>query len=587
MAKRSSVSPSPSTARNTAKESSNGSENNRQADQSRSNSRGASNQHQKQQTSTPPVGSEKQKNENDRLGNENLNQNSNAARKKTPEVHVLHKLGRQLSKTYNRTRKRGSVINGVYCQHANHYNSTGATSPSDVHNSTHPKAKSYWARAPNLYKKGNRNETSLPNTHTNGRNNIRRRGRTLQRNKETKKVSISMERTNEKYLEMKKREMNKDVEWNRQFLPKHHYVYTDGSWKTPNLGGVGIYHGPNHVLNRSFKVDKPNVYLCEINAIKTALQDLVKHEAYKSQTIVVRTDCLESIKAVRTLIQNNTNPTDIHELVSLCYKFPKGVCIEHVYAHDTDIDYGNLAADMLARMALNESNAGNSHVRDRSLDKNRTLSKNNNVDLIETHRVFVGGQPPRSNSKSSRNLRNNVNNEASTTDVPSSYTGSTAFSTRSSADEITTLQGAGIECSYEDIIPSTPRCNEVLGRPTRLLNIPATTGPSFVISFEPPKVPDHRLKPVLASAKSSEDSLADSRSMNVFNYPTKVKEPMDCHQSNNDAIAPDTGSSIVREVTDARNSQESNDETEEHEDCLTKCLMFFKTSITSCCKSKQ
>ncbi|KAL6741830.1 hypothetical protein Aduo_015046 [Ancylostoma duodenale] len=219
-------------------------------------------------------------------------------------------------------------------------------------------------------------------------------------------------------------------EWNKRFPEGTIVVYTDGSCIDNTASGFGVYFGPDHELNRSERIIGPihNSALAEILGAQTALRSLRKWKGYKNEPVILRTDFLPLVRAMKESTSYGRFDDDMDEVRRLAMSFPKGVQFEHVYAHDGDP--GNEQADALARIATADARRarsvsvpregfrgnrrgrslsrnrrwrGRSFSRNRgfgprrrsrsaSWNRNRSRSRNNNREHIRSHSAFVAGR---------------------------------------------------------------------------------------------------------------------------------------------------------------------------------------------------
>lgn len=175
--------------------------------------------------------------------------------------------------------------------------------------------------------------------------------------------------------------------WNETFPKETLIIYTDASYlRRENRSGIGIFVAPGHELNRSQRIRgniQDNNY-AEFIAVKTALQNALKNDIYKNQKIVIRTDCLSVINALKGT-EFTAYPEVRSQVETLSNQFPKGVDFQHVYAHEGDP--GNELADIFAGLATDKSQVyGGRFRRNRSAsrERNRLRSKSNDPAMIRS-----------------------------------------------------------------------------------------------------------------------------------------------------------------------------------------------------------
>ncbi|PIC45286.1 hypothetical protein B9Z55_005358 [Caenorhabditis nigoni] len=183
--------------------------------------------------------------------------------------------------------------------------------------------------------------------------------------------------------------------WNEMFPKGSLIMYTDGSYlKREHRSGIGIFVAPGHELNRSQRIhgNIQDNNFAEFLAVKTALQNALKNETYRNQKIVIRTDCLNVIEALKG-IRGTAYPGLKNEVESLAKYFPKGVDFQHVYAHEGDP--GNELADTFAGIATGKSQGyGGGFRRNRSAsrERNRLRSKSNDPAMIRSRSHSIQGR---------------------------------------------------------------------------------------------------------------------------------------------------------------------------------------------------
>ncbi|CAJ0914873.1 unnamed protein product, partial [Mesorhabditis belari] len=94
---------------------------------------------------------------------------------------------------------------------------------------------------------------------------------------------------------------------NQQFDMDKTYVYPDASRdKTSGMTGIGIFFGKDHRQNLSLAIGKTtHPFVGESYAIHVALHKLYFWGEYKGNQVVLRTDCLNVIKALYYFKANN------------------------------------------------------------------------------------------------------------------------------------------------------------------------------------------------------------------------------------------------------------------------------------------
>lgn len=172
-------------------------------------------------------------------------------------------------------------------------------------------------------------------------------------------------------------------------------MYTDGSYsRRHHMSGIGIFVAPGHELNKSQRIrgSIQDNNFAEFVAVKTALQNALQKDSYRNQKIVIRTDCLNVIGALKGE-KSTAYPEIRNEVISLCEKFPKGVDFQHVYAHEGDP--GNELADALAGLSIgNDQGGGGGFRRNRSAsrERNRQRSKSNDPEMIRRGSHSIQGR---------------------------------------------------------------------------------------------------------------------------------------------------------------------------------------------------
>lgn len=183
--------------------------------------------------------------------------------------------------------------------------------------------------------------------------------------------------------------------WNEMFPKGSLIMYTDGSYlRREHRSGIGIFVAPGHELNRSQRVRGPiqNNNYAELIAVKTALENALKSDIYRNQKIVIRTDCLNVIEAIRGE-KSTSYPSEKSEVIRLSSRFPKGVDFQHVYAHEGDP--GNELADMFAGIASEKRDvygSGFRRTRSASRERNRQRSKSNDPTMIRRGSHSIQGR---------------------------------------------------------------------------------------------------------------------------------------------------------------------------------------------------
>lgn len=172
-------------------------------------------------------------------------------------------------------------------------------------------------------------------------------------------------------------------------------MYTDGSYvKHARISGIGIFVAPGHELNRSQAIRghiQDNNY-AEFVAIRTALQNALAKNEYRNQKVLIRTDCLNVIGALKG-DKSTSYPEIKAEVIALSEKFPRGVAFQHVYAHEGDP--GNELADSLAGLATGHANGGGRGFRrnrSASRERNRQRSKSNDPELMSRGSHSIQGR---------------------------------------------------------------------------------------------------------------------------------------------------------------------------------------------------
>uniref|UniRef100_A0A914ZYU2 ribonuclease H n=2 Tax=Parascaris univalens TaxID=6257 RepID=A0A914ZYU2_PARUN len=188
-------------------------------------------------------------------------------------------------------------------------------------------------------------------------------------------------------------------------LGKAIIVYTDGSCVDGRASGIGIFFGKDHPLNISKAIEgrEHNSCLAEIIAAQTALKTLRNWKLYRNEAVILRTDFLPLVSAMRSSGYCGRFHDDYAILKEEAKRFPKGVEFEHVFGHEGEP--GNEAANELARLATAPARATRSYsvppsCRFRTQDTSRRRSQRRSRSRSTNGR-------PRSRVRS-RNIHNNV-----------------------------------------------------------------------------------------------------------------------------------------------------------------------------------
>ncbi|CAJ0933983.1 unnamed protein product, partial [Mesorhabditis belari] len=167
---------------------------------------------------------------------------------------------------------------------------------------------------------------------------------------------------------------SKGVLLNQSFESNTIYLYSDGAFceevgpRGEFKAALGNFFGKCHPLNFGFPIDfeVANAFATETLAANMGLHRLRIWKGYKGQKVVVRTDCLDLIKAVGNLSRGEhekmplRNGDRVYELSSadkenllnlqnVAHLFPQGVVFEWIKGHETDP--GNQQADEIAGRA--------------------------------------------------------------------------------------------------------------------------------------------------------------------------------------------------------------------------------------------
>ncbi|VDN28313.1 unnamed protein product [Gongylonema pulchrum] len=77
----------------------------------------------------------------------------------------------------------------------------------------------------------------------------------------------------------------------------------------------------------------------EILAVKVALRSVLRWEYFRGEKVILRTDFLSLVDAMRSNRHSGRFYEDYEELKALAHIFPHGVQFEHVFGHEGE--YGN------------------------------------------------------------------------------------------------------------------------------------------------------------------------------------------------------------------------------------------------------
>ncbi|CAJ0923407.1 unnamed protein product, partial [Mesorhabditis belari] len=150
-----------------------------------------------------------------------------------------------------------------------------------------------------------------------------------------------------------------DVPFYEEFPPNAIVVYTDASCIRGIATGIANFFGNDHPLNLSMRLNlnEHNSGKGEIYATTMALHRVAHWEDYNGELVIVRTDYLNTLVAMRKG-NNSAFAMDYDNLRCVAAWFPLGVEFQWVKAHNGDP--GNEMADTMAKNAIGKDRIGRS-----------------------------------------------------------------------------------------------------------------------------------------------------------------------------------------------------------------------------------